>query len=182
MVDAADAPSIGVPYIMLPSKDEDANAVKEFQSKLSVPNQVETFPDQVHVSFPICYVPHIAHTHNLRGGWVLVAISTIARSTKSINAAIISFSNFCKWSVPRQTLANTRQPQALVSIPERWRSLAFYLRLLGEGARNDVVSSKIERIAKLYLSRRRGIHQVQLHYRGDTKNLASYLEIMHYHH
>ena len=50
MVDASEAPSIKVPYIMLPSKDEDSNAVKEFQSKLSVPNQVETFADQVHVS------------------------------------------------------------------------------------------------------------------------------------
>lgn len=49
MIDAGEAPSINVPYIMLPSKDEDANAVKEFQSKLKVPHEVETFPDQVHV-------------------------------------------------------------------------------------------------------------------------------------
>ena len=48
-VDAADAPSIKIPYLMLPSKDEDADAVKEFQSKLTVPHEVVTFSDQIHV-------------------------------------------------------------------------------------------------------------------------------------
>ena len=52
MVDAGDAPSVKVPFIMLPSKDESADDVKAFQSKLSVPNQVETFSDQIHVSVP----------------------------------------------------------------------------------------------------------------------------------
>ena len=52
MVAPDDASSIKIPFIMLPSKDEDANDVKGFQSKLTVPNQVETFPDQIHVGLP----------------------------------------------------------------------------------------------------------------------------------
>ena len=38
MVDPSDASSLKIPFIMLPSKDEDAGAVEEFQKKLAVPH------------------------------------------------------------------------------------------------------------------------------------------------
>ncbi|KAJ9635388.1 hypothetical protein H2199_008391 [Coniosporium tulheliwenetii] len=48
MVDPKDAPGITVPVAMLPSKDEDKEAVEQWQKGLKVKNLVEWFPDQVH--------------------------------------------------------------------------------------------------------------------------------------
>lgn len=48
MVDPQGAEKISVPYALLASGEEPADAVKEFQTKLKVPNHVETFGDQVH--------------------------------------------------------------------------------------------------------------------------------------
>lgn len=54
MVDPKDAPGIKVPFLMLPSKDEDAKDVEAFAAELKVENQIETFADQVHVC---CFPP-----------------------------------------------------------------------------------------------------------------------------
>ena len=48
MIDPADAKNITVPIAILPSKDEDKEAVKGFEENLKVKNQIEWFPDQVH--------------------------------------------------------------------------------------------------------------------------------------
>jgi len=48
MVDPSEAEKITVPYILLASMEEPADTVKEFESKLKVPNHVETFSDQIH--------------------------------------------------------------------------------------------------------------------------------------
>ncbi len=48
MVDAADAPGIKVPFILLASGDEPAEDVKKFEHALTVPKHVETFADQIH--------------------------------------------------------------------------------------------------------------------------------------
>ncbi|KAI1117988.1 alpha/beta-hydrolase [Nemania sp. NC0429] len=48
MVDPAGASKILVPYALLASMEEPAEAVKEFESGLKVPHYVETFGDQVH--------------------------------------------------------------------------------------------------------------------------------------
>ena len=48
MVDPADAPKITIPIAVLPSKDEDKDAVSKFEQGLKVQNSVEWFPDQVH--------------------------------------------------------------------------------------------------------------------------------------
>jgi dienelactone hydrolase len=48
MVDSADAKGIPIPVLILASKDEDANELKEFQRLLTVKNRVETFGDQSH--------------------------------------------------------------------------------------------------------------------------------------
>ncbi|ROT34730.1 dienelactone hydrolase family protein [Sodiomyces alkalinus F11] len=48
MVDPADAQGVKAPLIMLPSKDEDVEAVKKFEEGLKVPHRIETFPDQIH--------------------------------------------------------------------------------------------------------------------------------------
>lgn len=48
MVDPNDAKGIAVPFCMLASGDEDAEAVKGFEKELKVPKHVETFGDQVH--------------------------------------------------------------------------------------------------------------------------------------
>lgn len=48
MVDPKDAEKITIPLIMLASKDEDAEAVKNFEKTLKVEKHVETFGDQVH--------------------------------------------------------------------------------------------------------------------------------------
>ena len=48
MVDPEDAKGFTIPVCMLPSGDEDKDAVKGFQENLKVENHVETFGDQVH--------------------------------------------------------------------------------------------------------------------------------------
>jgi dienelactone hydrolase len=48
MVDPKEAESIKIPLIMLASKEEPDDAVKEFEEKLKVTKHVETFKDQVH--------------------------------------------------------------------------------------------------------------------------------------
>ncbi|KAK3354743.1 Alpha/Beta hydrolase protein [Neurospora tetraspora] len=48
MVDPEEAKGIKVPLIMLASKEEPDDKVKEFEQNLSVPKHVETFKDQIH--------------------------------------------------------------------------------------------------------------------------------------
>ncbi|RMZ78739.1 hypothetical protein DV737_g3765, partial [Chaetothyriales sp. CBS 132003] len=48
MVDPADAEGISIPYLLIASKDEDVETIKNFESNLKVPHQVETFSDQIH--------------------------------------------------------------------------------------------------------------------------------------
>lgn len=48
MVDPKEAKGIKVPLILLASKEEPADTVKEFEDTLSVPKHVETFKDQIH--------------------------------------------------------------------------------------------------------------------------------------
>lgn len=48
MVDPAGAAKIAVPYVLLASMEEPADAIKAFQAQLRVTNHVETFDDQVH--------------------------------------------------------------------------------------------------------------------------------------
>ena len=48
MLDPNDAPNITIPIAMLPSKDEDKDAVAKWQQGLKVKNQVEYFPEQIH--------------------------------------------------------------------------------------------------------------------------------------
>lgn len=47
-VDPADAPGTTIPFAMLPSMDEDKEAVENWQKGMKVKNIVEWFPDQVH--------------------------------------------------------------------------------------------------------------------------------------
>lgn len=48
MVDPADAENVAIPFLMLPSKDEDKAAVDAFEAKLKVPHEVEWYNDQIH--------------------------------------------------------------------------------------------------------------------------------------
>lgn len=48
MVDPSDAEKLTVPVAMLPSKDEDKDAVSKFEANLKVKHVVEWFPTQVH--------------------------------------------------------------------------------------------------------------------------------------
>lgn len=48
MVDPADAPKVTIPIALLPSKDEDREAVKGYEKGLKVKNIVEWFPTQIH--------------------------------------------------------------------------------------------------------------------------------------
>ena len=48
MVDPEDGKHIKIPLCVLPSKDEDVEAIKAFQQNLTVENYVETFNDQLH--------------------------------------------------------------------------------------------------------------------------------------
>ncbi|KAA8636229.1 hypothetical protein SMACR_05023 [Sordaria macrospora] len=48
MVEPEDAKGIKVPLILLASKEEPEDKVKEFEQNLSVPKHVETFKDQIH--------------------------------------------------------------------------------------------------------------------------------------
>lgn len=48
MMDPEDAKKVRVPTLLLPSQDEDPKDVEAFVTNLSVPNQVETFSDQIH--------------------------------------------------------------------------------------------------------------------------------------
>lgn len=48
MVDPSDAPGVSIPFAMLPSKDEDKEAVEKWQQGVKTKNIVEWFPDQVH--------------------------------------------------------------------------------------------------------------------------------------
>ena len=48
MVDPADAPKVTIPIALLPSMDEDKDAVSKYQSELKVKNEIEWFDDQVH--------------------------------------------------------------------------------------------------------------------------------------
>ncbi|GAB7352609.1 hypothetical protein MBLNU459_g2987t1 [Dothideomycetes sp. NU459] len=48
MVDPSDAPGVSIPYAMLPSKDEDKQAVEKWQQGIKTKNIVTWFDDQVH--------------------------------------------------------------------------------------------------------------------------------------
>jgi len=48
MIAADDAPGITIPFIMLPSKDEDKGEVEKWEKGLKVQHKVEWFPDHVH--------------------------------------------------------------------------------------------------------------------------------------
>jgi len=48
MVDPSDAPKVTIPIALLPSGDEDKNAVAEYEKALKVKSKVEWFPDQIH--------------------------------------------------------------------------------------------------------------------------------------
>lgn len=48
MVDPEDAPKVTIPIAMLPSKDEDKNAVAKWEEKVKVKHLVNWFPNQVH--------------------------------------------------------------------------------------------------------------------------------------
>lgn len=48
MVDPADADGITVPMVLLASKEEPVDKVKEFEAALQGPKHVETFSDQIH--------------------------------------------------------------------------------------------------------------------------------------
>jgi len=48
MVDPNDAPQVTIPMLMIPSGDEDKEAVSKYEANLKVPKQVEWYPDQVH--------------------------------------------------------------------------------------------------------------------------------------
>ncbi|QDS70572.1 hypothetical protein FKW77_010520 [Venturia effusa] len=48
MVDPADAPKVAIPIAVLPSKDEDKEAIAAYSKALKVENVVEFFPTQVH--------------------------------------------------------------------------------------------------------------------------------------
>jgi hypothetical protein len=48
MVDPEDASMVSIPFLMLPSKDEDKEAVAGFEKNLKVTKEVHTFDDQIH--------------------------------------------------------------------------------------------------------------------------------------
>lgn len=50
MVDPNDAANVSIPFALLASKDEDADAVKAFAADLKVEKYIETFADVPHVS------------------------------------------------------------------------------------------------------------------------------------
>lgn len=56
MVDPKDAPGITIPFFMLPTKDEDKEAVQKWQEGLKVKHKVEWFNDQIHGFLAARYV------------------------------------------------------------------------------------------------------------------------------
>lgn len=48
MVDPADAPKVTIPIAVLPSKDEDKDAVTGYVKDLKVDHVLEWFPTQIH--------------------------------------------------------------------------------------------------------------------------------------
>lgn len=48
MVDAADAPKISIPIMLLPSKDESKDDVGKWEAALTVKHEVHWYDDQVH--------------------------------------------------------------------------------------------------------------------------------------
>jgi dienelactone hydrolase len=48
MVEPDDAKKIKIPFALLASGDEDADAVAKFEKNLTAPHHVETFDDQIH--------------------------------------------------------------------------------------------------------------------------------------
>jgi len=57
MVDPEDAPKVTIPIAMLPSKDEDKDAVAKWEEKIKVKHLVNWFPNQVHGFMAARYVP-----------------------------------------------------------------------------------------------------------------------------
>lgn len=56
MVDAADAPNVAIPMLMLPSGDEPKEDVDKYQNALKVKNQVQWYPEQIHGFMAARYV------------------------------------------------------------------------------------------------------------------------------
>lgn len=107
-IDEKDAAGVKVPFLMLPSKDEDAEDVKAFASKLKVEHKVETFSDQVHVCINLfCISISIAISLTVyRDGWVHVDISTTSASILNISVATRLSWNSCKFiRLPTDELA-----------------------------------------------------------------------------
>jgi hypothetical protein len=48
MVDPADGPQVTIPIAVLPSGDEDKDAISKYESGLKVKHIVKTFPSQIH--------------------------------------------------------------------------------------------------------------------------------------
>jgi hypothetical protein len=48
MVDPADAPKVTIPIAMLPSQDEDKEAIAAYEKGLKVKHTIETFDTQIH--------------------------------------------------------------------------------------------------------------------------------------
>jgi hypothetical protein len=48
MIDPADAPKVTIPIAMLPSMDEDKDAVTKYEKELKVKHVIETFDTQIH--------------------------------------------------------------------------------------------------------------------------------------
>ena len=51
MVDPKDGPAITIPFALLASMHEDAQAVKEFAAAIKSEKHIETFDDMPHVSY-----------------------------------------------------------------------------------------------------------------------------------
>ena len=86
MVDPNDAKGITIPLCMLASKDEDADAVKKFESELKVPKHVEIFDDQVHGWMAARHVPTRATVLAMLTA-IVGAISRMRRLRRSMSVA-----------------------------------------------------------------------------------------------
>jgi len=84
MVDPNDAKGITIPLCMLASKDEDADAVKKFESELKVPKHVEIFDDQVHGWMAARYVSAKATILAMLTA-IVGAISRMRKSRRSMS-------------------------------------------------------------------------------------------------
>ena len=85
MVDPDDAPKIPIPIAILPSGDEDEQAVGEYEKNLKVPHIVEWFKDQIHGWMAARY-EHLFSWHQFRMLTSTVPTSRTTMSRKNTNA------------------------------------------------------------------------------------------------